>query len=97
MPAQASHVPGIQACLRTENARSQARRDFLTWPRLVAIGESGRTRPACKDFADFSQRVKTELTALRAAGFTVYNPFAESAETVDAKPAKSQEYLDNRK
>jgi hexosaminidase len=94
-PAREAHVVGIQACLWTETARTQARRDFLTWPRLVAVAEAGWTPAPRKDFEDFSRRLRAELPALRAAGLTVYDPFTDAPEVLDGKVAPGMEYLDN--
>ena len=94
-PERLTYVVGMQACLWTEATATQARRDFLTWPRLVAMSEAGWTPAARKDFSDFSRRLRAELPVLRASGLTVYDPFSDTPEVTDKKPAAGMEYLDN--
>ena len=82
----------MQACLWTETTVTQARRDFMTWPRLVALAEAAWTPATRKDFGTFEKRLPAELEWLRQHGIRPYDPFADSAEITDqgAKP----EYLD---
>ena len=81
-------VRGIQACLWTETAVTQARRDFLIWPRLVALAESAWTPESRKDFPAFEKRLPTEIEWLRAHGIQPYDPTTNSPEISDqgAKP-----------
>ena len=76
-------VLGLQACLWTETCLTQARRDFLTWPRLVAVAESGWTAPNRKDFASFEARLKPQLTWLKSHGIATWDPYAKSPEVSD--------------
>lgn len=92
--AQEKHVAGVQACLWTENALTQKRREFLTWPRLAAVAEAGWTPEARKDYGSFSERLKPELAFLRSRGVEVYDPFADSPDIVDPKPGEKRDYLD---
>ncbi len=94
-PAQESHVLGLQACLWTEQMITQERRDFMTWPRLVAAAESGWTPAARKDYAGFETRLKAELPVLRARGINTYDPFANSPEVIEKRKARVTENLDN--
>jgi hexosaminidase len=73
-------VLGIQACLWTETTVTQARRDFLTWPRLIALAESAWTPEARKDYASFTARLPCHLAGLKERGLGFYDPFANSAE-----------------
>lgn len=81
-------VRGIQACLWTEGCITQQRRDFMTWPRLVALAESGWTTADRKDLASFEQRLPAEITWLKAKGISTYDPAVNSPEIGDqgAKP-----------
>jgi hexosaminidase len=85
-------VLGIQACLWTETTITQARRDFMTWPRLIALAESAWTAEKRKDFHSFETRLKPQLAWLKAKGISYYDPFTKSAEITD-QGAKT-EYLD---
>lgn len=71
-----ARVLGIQACLWTETTVTQERRDFMTWPRLIALAEAAWTPAARKDFASFSQRLPAHLPQLKARGIGSFDPFA---------------------
>lgn len=86
------NVLGMQASLWTETTVSQARRDFMTWPRLVALAEAAWTAENKKDFKSFEQRLKPQIAWLKRNGIESYDPFTKSAEVTD-KGAKNV-YLD---
>lgn len=90
--ADEAKVLGIQACLWTEATVTQARRDFMTWPRLAALAEAAWTPEPRKDFASFEHRLKPQLGWLKANGIGFYDPFTHSPEVTD-QGAKT-EYLD---
>jgi hexosaminidase len=90
--ADEAKVLGIQACLWTEATITQARRDFMTWPRLIALAESAWTAAKLKDFNSFETRLKPQLTWLKSKGIGYYDPFTNSPEITD-QGAKT-EYLD---
>ncbi len=92
--AQEARVLGLQACLWTETAVTQARRDFLTWPRLLALAEAAWTPRDRKDLASFRARLPALLDRLRARGIGCYDPFTHSPEVTDAQTGKPQAHLD---
>ena len=92
--ADEAQVLGIQACLWAETTLTQKRRDFLTWPRLIALSEAAWTPPARKDFASFQARLPAHLQQLRARGIGFYDPFANSPEVTDAQEGKPKAHLD---
>jgi hexosaminidase len=73
-------VLGIQACLWTETTLTQKRRDFMTWPRLIALAEAAWTPAARKDFASFQERLPAHLPQLKARGICFFDPFAVTPE-----------------
>jgi hexosaminidase len=73
---------------------SQERRDFLTWPRLIALAEAAWTPQARKDFASFQARLPAHLQQLRARGIGFYDPFANSAEVTDDQTGMPKAHLD---
>ncbi|BCU79701.1 beta-hexosaminidase [Luteolibacter sp. LG18] len=87
-PEQERQVVGMQACLWTENAASRERREFLVWPRLIAMAESAWTPKTGKSFAGFQRRLHAELPVLRGRGIVPYDPFLDSPEIAgdQAKP-----------
>ena len=93
-PSDEAKVLGLQACLWAETTVSQARRDFLTWPRLVALAEAAWTPQARKDFASFQSRLPAHLQQLRARGIGFYDPFANSPEITDSQTGKPKAHLD---
>ncbi len=84
---QEKGVLGLQACLWTETTVTQARRDFMTWPRLVALAEAAWTPAARKDFADFEQRLRPQIAWLKQRGIASWDPFEKTVEVTDAGAA----------
>ncbi len=76
-------VLGLQACLWGETTATRARREFLTYPRLLALAEAAWTPAAQKNYDDFAARLKIHLPQLKQRGLTAYDPFANTAEIVD--------------
>lgn len=81
--ADESKVLGIQGCLWTEATITQASRDFMTWPRLIALAEAAWTVAEKKDFACFKSRLKPQLRWLDAQGIAYYDPYGNSCEITD--------------
>ena len=79
-PGDSSLIRGIQACLWTEKTVTQERRDFMTFPRLLALAEAAWTPKQRKEYVGFEKRLKPHLPRLEARGFAIYDPFANSAE-----------------
>jgi len=75
-------VEGVQACLWTETMQTQKRRDFMTFPRLLALAEAAWTSPQRKDIKHFEKQVKLQLPELKSRGFDYYNPFSPNKEVV---------------
>ncbi|NWK57021.1 beta-N-acetylhexosaminidase [Verrucomicrobiaceae bacterium N1E253] len=73
-------ILGIQACLWTETTITQERRDFMTFPRLLALAEAAWTPKESKDFAGFEKRLQPQLPELKARGIGYYDPFGNSPE-----------------
>ena len=79
LPANA-RVVGLQANLWTETAVTQERRDFLTFPRLLAVAESAWTPASRKDFDRFQQASAIVLPHLEALGLKPWKGGAEVAK-----------------
>ncbi|BDS08802.1 beta-hexosaminidase [Oceaniferula spumae] len=73
-------VLGIQACLWTETTVTQERRDFMAYPRLLALAEAAWTPTKRKEFANFESRLKLHLPQLKQRGIGYYDPFTNSPE-----------------
>lgn len=61
-------ILGLQANLWTETTVTQERRDFMTFPRLLAVAEAAWTKPEYKNFSHFQQSVTGFLPHLEALG-----------------------------
>lgn len=70
-----SHVKGIQANLWTEQIQNNKRLDFMTYPRLSALAESGWTNNKNKNIDAFKRRLKPMLNYFSSKGIYFYNPF----------------------
>jgi len=79
LPANA-RVVGLQANLWTETAVTQERRDFLTFPRLLALAESAWTPADRKDFARFQQAQTLMLPRIAALGLKPWTGGPEIAK-----------------
>jgi hexosaminidase len=56
-PSAAENILGVEAPLWTEYVSNRARLDFQTFPRLLAVAETGWTTRENKDFKDFKRRL----------------------------------------
>jgi len=79
-PGDEKLVRGIQAALWTETTATQERRDFMAFPRLLAIAEAAWTPAKRKDYASFERRLKSQIPRLRKSGIAAYDPFTNSPE-----------------
>jgi hexosaminidase len=59
--AQRQHVLGVQANIWTEHIRTEARVDYMTFPRAAAIAEIAWSAPEHVDWSDFSRRLPAQL------------------------------------
>jgi hexosaminidase len=66
--ARASSILGVEAPLWTEFVPNQARLDFQTFPRLLAVAETGWTNRPKKDTKDFFARYQQFQQRLRKWG-----------------------------
>jgi hexosaminidase len=81
-------VLGIQASLWSERIGDQKRLDFLTFPRLIAMAESGWTKKESKSYPDFMERLKLFLPILDKEGIYYFNVFDKSITPEPWGPTK---------
>ena len=67
-PADRAHVLGLQANVWTEHIRTEARVDAMTWPRALAVAETGWTPERHRSWSEFADRLPAELDRWRALG-----------------------------
>jgi hexosaminidase len=68
-------IIGAQANLWTEYVPNPSHADYMTYPRLAALSELCWTPAAAKDFADFSNRLKNQVSRYQAAGINYATSF----------------------
>ena len=78
------NVLGISANLWTEQAITQERREFLTFPRLLAMAEASWTQGENKIWGQFiGSRLKNHIPLLEARGLSFFNPYTVSSEILE--------------
>ncbi len=66
-------VIGIQSNLWTELVHNKDRFDFMIFPRICALAESGWTLAQNKDYADFTQRMESAYKLFDARGIYYFD------------------------
>ena len=62
-PEQQKYIIGVEGCVWTEYMPTPARVEYMAWPRMCAIAESGWSS-APKDWEAFTRRLETHLGRL---------------------------------
>ena len=62
-PEEAAYIIGVEGCVWTEYMPTPARVEYMAWPRMCAIAETGWTI-AEKDWEDFTRRLDSHLARL---------------------------------
>ena len=62
-PEEQKYIIGVEGCVWTEYMPTPARVEYMAWPRMCAIAESGWTK-AEKDWDGFTRRLETHLGRL---------------------------------
>lgn len=89
-PEPKSNILGIQACVWAEYLFSYEHTEYMIYPRLLAIAETGWTVAENKNWEDFRQRANTEISRLKALG---YNPYTLSPTPFVNQKIKNGEML----
>lgn len=64
---------GVEACLWTETVPNPVRADYMIWPRLCALAESGWTEAGSKDYGSFAERLEVALRYLNGRGVSYFD------------------------
>ncbi len=67
-PEQHEHVLGVQANLWAEHMRSEARVEYMAFPRAAALAEIAWSPPERLSFTDFQDRLTAQLARYEALG-----------------------------
>jgi hexosaminidase len=74
-PAVQQRVLGVQASMWTETVQTEARADFMIFPRLTAIAEAAWTDGVNKDYENYEQRLRAMLERYEVVGIKYFDPF----------------------
>lgn len=86
------NVLGIQGNLWSETVSNAKRADYMSWPRLCAIAESGWSDPSVKDYKSFEQRMKWAYDYLDGRG-VFYFDTREPLRRAEPPVAKAEDWL----
>ncbi len=79
-PEEARYIIGVEGCVWTEYMPTPARVEYMAWPRMCAIAESGWSNVA-KDWDGFTRRLEHHMKRLDGlhVGYckAFFNPFIE--------------------
>jgi hexosaminidase len=75
-PEDQKHILGVQGCIWCEFIHSESKFEYMTWPRLIAIAETGWSGKE-KNYEDFTARLAENLLQLDAKGvnFRIPEPY----------------------
>lgn len=72
-----SHVIGVQANVWTEYIYTPEHREYMTFPRALAVAEVGWSKVENKNFEDFSRRINNAYVRLDEHGVNYHIPLPE--------------------
>ncbi|MFD2935943.1 glycoside hydrolase family 20 protein [Spirosoma flavum] len=89
LPAEASHILGVQGNLWTEYIDTPDQADYMIWPRAAALAEVAWTPLIQKNYDDFARRLPTHFSRLAALNVnfsrTFYDAVPSAKPTTDGK------------
>lgn len=88
------NVLGVQANIWTETIATDKRLEFLLFPRIAALAESGWTAPEAKNEAKFNTRLKSHIALYKNNGIYFYNPFSPKEQPEKIDFGKGKEIID---
>ena len=65
---------------------SEARLDYLLFPRISALAEAAWTEDVNRNFADFKERLKADIELFRKEGIYYFDPNAVNSHSEPAAP-----------
>lgn len=79
------HIRGVQANLWTEYVPTASHLEYMLYPRVLALAETGWSGSAHKDYPAFRQRVMDQSVVLRKQNVTVFDVQNEKGERAAAQ------------
>ena len=86
-------VMGLQMSLWTERIADGKRLDYMVFPRLSAVAESGWTPEKSKECSLFMQKLPLFLEYLDDKKIYYFNPFNPEARPEPAEPKRKEDVL----
>jgi hexosaminidase len=83
--AELHQILGVEACIWTERIGTVPYLEFMTLPRLAALGEMAWTPDESRSFSRFDARLKPFLDQYRKAGIHFYDETNPQGSLDDAK------------
>ncbi|MCL3781368.1 beta-hexosaminidase [Prolixibacteraceae bacterium JC049] len=81
-------IKGIQANIWTEVIHTNARMEFMTFPRIAALAEAGWTKDQNKNWDEFNARLPQLLQFYQAENIAVFDPLNPNSKPEIKGPAK---------
>ena len=88
-----NQIMGLQMCMWTERVADSKRLDYMVFPRLVAVAESGWTPAISKECSLFMQKLPLFLKYLDGKDVYYFNPFFPDLRPEPAEPKKKEDVL----
>lgn len=80
-PEEQRYIIGVEGCLWTEYVPTPEHAEYMAWPRMAAIAESGWSKPSRKDWDSFTRRLETQFERYDRLGINYckafYDPLIE--------------------
>ncbi|MBS1749240.1 MAG: family 20 glycosylhydrolase [Bacteroidetes bacterium] len=71
---EAKHILGVQANVWTEYIPTTEHLEYMIFPRLLALAETGWTKTANKNWASFEERLQQQYLVLQRRNINYYRP-----------------------
>ena len=86
------YIDGVQGCVWTEFIEKPDHLEYMIYPRLLALAETGWTKQRT-GYADFRQRVITTTDALKRAGYNAFDIRKEKGARPESRSIVQHEAL----
>ena len=86
------YIDGVQGCVWTEFIEKPDHLEYMIYPRLLALAETGWTKQRA-GYADFRQRVITATDALKRAGYNAFDIRKEKGARPESRSIVQHEAL----
>ncbi len=81
--SERKHIKGVQGNVWAEYIETEAHREYMLYPRILAIAEIGWNGTQTKNYAEFYKRAVHETDRLRAWGIHAFNLRTEAGQRAE--------------